>query len=186
VAITLSGVVPEESDSSSHAADLVAVHDSVAPSTVATRNVIALLPVEPTCAKVSIVDGLTVSRSAAAGLINLSRRHVVTDMPSANTRAIGPANRRWSAVVCMMCIAKSRLIGDLQYKVNGLSGRAPAHVVAVAQQAVCLGSAEAINFAEQLKTVRGELRPIAATLNKSLKSRDPGVRIGDGAIFFDG
>src|SRR5436190_19956582 len=41
-----------------------------------------------------------------------------------------------------------------------------------------------VKFRKQLITVRGELRPIAATLNKSLKSRAPGVPIGDGASFF--
>src|SRR5213078_3325141 len=117
--------------------------------------------------------------------ISLSRRHVVTDTPSAKTKAIGPTKRRMSAVVCMTCIsAKSRLIGDLEYKVNGLADRARAHVVAVAQQAVCLGLLGAINFAEQLKTVRGELRPIAATLNKSLKSRTPASVLATGPFFF--
>jgi len=42
-----------------------------------------------------------------------------------------------------------------------------------------------VKFPEQLRTVRGELRPIAATLNKSLKSRGtPPSALATGVFFF--
>ncbi len=168
----LSGV----GESVTQAAVFVALHGSVTPSALATRTVRVRATVEPTCAESRKLSGFTVSRSAVAGLMSLSRRHVVTDTASAKTKATGVAG-------AARMTPKSRLIGDLGYNVNGFWGRAPAHAVAVALQAVCLSSVAPITFAGQQRQVRGELRPIAATLNKSLKSRGPGVRIGDGDFF---
>src|SRR6185436_11657077 len=167
--IRLSG----DATSVTHAAVFAACHVTGTPSAPLTRTVVVSASSEPTCPDAWILSALRSSRSAVAGLINLSRRHVVTDTASANTAATYTAR----------IAPKSRLIGHLGYKGNGFSGRAPAHAVAVAQRPVCLGLVGPVSFASQPKTVRGELRPIAATLNKSLKSRTPASVLARGPFF---
>src|SRR6185503_13011963 len=110
---------PEEFRRAIHTADLVAVQGSAAPSALPTWRISVSGLVEPKCADVSTLVGLTTSRSAVAGLMSLSRRQVATDTPSAKTKV----------TFATRMASKSRLIGGLEYKVNGFRGRAQAHVV---------------------------------------------------------
>src|SRR5258705_1064643 len=120
----------------------MAVHVRETPSALATRTLVVTESSEPLSAEARTLSGFTTSRSAVAGLMSLSRRHVVTDTASAKTKAVGMAGARRMS-------PKSRLIGYLRYKVNWLESSAPAHAVAVAQRAVCFGLAAPVSFAAQ-------------------------------------
>jgi len=91
----LSGAAPVLGKSVSQGAVAVAVHDSVAPSALASRSVALTVSGAVACVVSRIAAGLTTSRSWIVGLTSLSIRHVATDIASTKTKQ--PVTKRMAA-----------------------------------------------------------------------------------------
>src|SRR5882762_9450684 len=110
----LSGAAPALGASVTHGEVAVAVHDSVAPSALASRSVALTVSPEVACTESRIAAGLTRSRSWIVGLTSLSIRHVATDIASTKTKQ--PVTKRMAAGLTSVWIQATNDAGRVTAK----------------------------------------------------------------------